>query len=265
MAADGEADDLTDLDWEWKARAIAIPAALIIAVGFHAVATGHFLQRTFLTMMVHEVGHAVTALACGFRAVPTLWKTLIADHRAIVVTALVGALDLAVLVRWALARRWLLAGCAGAALALQLIGTFAIDARTAQAAITFGGDGGAMVLGTILMLTFFAGRHTQIYRGALRWGFLVIGAAAFVDTFATWWRAQDDPSAIPFGEIEGVGLSDPTKLRDVYGWSVDDIVDDYVALGVACLVVLVAVWAWQVDAARRAARARDATGPGTRS
>ena len=24
---------------------------------------------------------------------------------------------------------------------------------------------------------------------------------------------------IPFGEIEGVGLSDPSKLQDVYGWS----------------------------------------------
>jgi hypothetical protein len=110
-----------------------------------------------------------------------------------------------------------------------------------------------MVIGTALMATFFAGRDTQLYRGALRWGFLVIGAAAFVDTFAMWWTARTDSSVIPFGEIEGVGLSDPSKLKDVFGWTIDDIVDRYVTLGLVCALVLSVVWAWQVSVARREA------------
>lgn len=243
-----------DDDFEWKARAIAIPSALALALVFHAFPLGHFLQRTWLTMIVHECGHAVTALLFGFPAAPTVWKTIIAGDRTALVVVLVGALNVAVLVRWWLAERWLLAGCAAAVVALQVIGTFMLSETDAQAWIAFAGDGGALVLGTILITTFFAGRDTQIVRGALRWGFLVIGAAAFVDTFAMWWTAQSDRSGIPFGEIEGVGLSDPSKLR-AYGWSTDDIVDRYVALGVACLIVLAIVWAWQVQVARREAAA----------
>lgn len=249
-----QGDDLVDLDLEWKLRAWAVPAALALAVAFHAWSMGHFLQRTFLSMMVHEAGHAVTAWWCGFKAMPTLWKTMIGESRTLVAELFVGLLCVAVTARWALAQRWALAACGAAAAALWLGGTFGLSVGEAQALITFGGDGGAMVLGTILMATFFVGRDTQIYRGALRWGFLVIGAAAFVDTFATWWSAQDDARVIPFGEIEGVGLSDPSKLKDVFGWKVDEIVDRYVTLGAACLVALAAVYAWGVWSARREAR-----------
>ena len=100
---------------------------------------------------------------------------------------------------------------------LQFCGTTA-HVDTAQLAIIFGGDGGAMVIGTLLILTFFAPEGSKFRHGALRWGLLVIGAAAFVDTASTWWRARTDLGVIPFGEIEGVGLSDPSKLAEA-GWS----------------------------------------------
>ena len=47
---------------EWKLRAGAIPGALLVALAFHAWPTGHFLQRTFLSMIVHEVGHLLLHL-----------------------------------------------------------------------------------------------------------------------------------------------------------------------------------------------------------
>jgi hypothetical protein len=254
-------DDFSDPELEWKLRAIAVPAAILIAVAFHATSLGHQVQRIWLTMMVHETGHAVTALLSGFPAAPTLWKTIVANDRSLLATALVALLVGAVMLRWWYDDRRLLAAIAAALLLVQLWWTFGLTRREAMALFTFGGDGGAMVLGAVLMATFFAARDTQLYRGALRWGFLVIGAAAFVDTFATWWTARTDPSVIPFGEIEGVGLSDPSKLKDVYGWSVDDIVDRYVTLGLVCAVVLAIVWAWQVSVARREAiaarRSRD--------
>jgi hypothetical protein len=93
-----------------------------------------------------------------------------------------------------------------------------------------------MVLGTALMATFFCGRDTQVNKGGLRWGFLVIGSAGFVDAFGTWWAARTNVDAIPFGANEGVGLSDPSKLMDVYGWS---------------LIVLAAVWGVGVRQVRR--------------
>jgi len=67
---------------EWKVRAIAIPAAVALAVAFHAWPLGHALQRTFLSMIVHELGHATTAWWCGFGALPGLWKTLVPETRA---------------------------------------------------------------------------------------------------------------------------------------------------------------------------------------
>jgi hypothetical protein len=238
---------------EWKLRAYAVPAAILIAIGFHAWPLGHFLQRTWLSMMVHEVGHATTALLCGFGAAPTLWKTMIAQDRSLLATALVAALIGAVAWRWWVDDRRLLAGLAIALLVVQAWWTFGLDDDEARALITFGGDGGAIVLGTVLMTTFFSAEDSYLTRNALRWGFLVIGAAAFVDTFATWWTARTDPSVIPFGEIEGVGLSDPSKLRDVEGWSTGQIVDRYVTLGVVCALALAIVSLWQVRVARRAA------------
>jgi hypothetical protein len=79
----------------------------------------------------------------------------------------------------------------------------------------------------------------------------VIGSATIVDTFATWWSARSNPAAIPYGEIEGVGLSDPSKLERMYGWSQDDIVGRYVLVGCACLAIIAAVYAWGIYTIRR--------------
>src|SRR5205823_2495043 len=97
---------------EWKLRAAAIPAAIGLALAFHAWPTGHWLQRTFLSMMVHELGHAVTAWWCGFAALPTVWKTLIPETRSAFFSLVVLALEGGVFVRgWRLSRTgWMLAG-----------------------------------------------------------------------------------------------------------------------------------------------------------
>ena len=248
------ADDVPfDAALEWKLRAAAIPAAIALAVAFHAWPTGHFIQRTFLSMMVHEVGHAVTAWFCGFAAIPTLWKTLIPESRSAVISLLVLALGGFLAVRGWSARRWGVAAVGVALVGLMLAGRFELSRDRAHEAITFGGDAGAMVLGTLLMLTFFASEDSQLRTNHLRWGFLVIGAAALVDTFSTWWTARTNPDVIPFGEIEGVGLSDPSKLDEVYGWTAHQIVHRYVVLGVSCVLVLTAAWAYFTYVARRAA------------
>ena len=247
------ADD--DGEREWKLRAWAIPVALGLAVVFHAWDLGHWLQRTFLSMMVHELGHAVTAWWCGFAALPTLWKTLVPETRSLAVTAVLAAV--LGLVAW---RAWRegktpLAALAAGLLGLALIGAFATAMSRARALIAFGGDAGAMVLGTLLMMTMFAGPESRLRTNQLRWGFLVIGAAAYVDTFSTWWAARSNPGVIPFGEIEGVGRSDPSQLHQVYGWTATDLVDRYVMVGVAGALALAVVWG--VATWRERTRARE--------
>ncbi len=257
-----DVDDVADEDRvaEWKLRAIAIPAALIIAVLFHQWSTGRFLQRTFFAMGVHEVGHAVTAWWCGIRAIPTLWKTLIAPERSAFIGFLVIAFNGFWIVRGALERRYRMLAVGAVLLAIQLVASFALSLRDAQQWITFGGDGGAMVLGTLLMCCFFVDRDSKLHHGGVRWGLLVIGAAAFVDTFAMWWSARSDADVIPFGEIEGVGQSDPSKLTEVFGWSQQRLIHSYVTLGCVCLAVLLVVWAWNVRRVRPSGTARPTGG-----
>jgi len=251
VSDDDEPDQLDDLDYtiEWKLRAIAVPAAFVLSWLFHQSPTGHSLQRTFLTMIPHELGHAVTAWLAGFAAIPSVWKTLIFS-RGWLMPLLVGAGNAALLyVGWRRDRTLLLvAGLILGGLQLVLTTTSTDDAHTA---ITFAGDGGAMIIGTLLVLTFFAPAGSAFRRGGLRWGLLVIGAATVTDTFATWWAARSNRDAIPFGEIEGVGYSDPTKLEQA-GWSVQQIVDRYVMVGGACLAVIMAATLWFTYQARAA-------------
>lgn len=237
---DGEAREAA---LERKFRRFGPPLALLLAKLFELSPFGHFLQRTFLSMMIHELGHAVSAWLLGYPAFPMLWVTSIAESRSWPWAAcLLGAFGFLVYLGRATERRWLVA-LGSALLALELLGVLQ-PAERARALITFGGDGGALVLGTVLMLLFYVPPGSPLHRGALRWGFLVIGAASFVDVFSVWWRARKDRDEIPFGLIEGVGLSDPSKLTEDHGWPVATLVNRYVALGVVCLVVLAVAWAY---------------------
>jgi len=250
VSFEDEPVDEVRYDLEWKFRAAAIPAAFLVALIFHAWPTGHWLQRTFLTMIPHELGHAITAWWSGHAAIPSLWKTIIFDGRGVIVPLLVAALNGFLVVRGWTTRNTVMTVIGLGLGGLQLLALTA-SAMTTGMAITFGGDAGAMVIGTLLVMTFFAPEGSRLRHGGLRWGLLSIGAAAFVDTFATWWSARSNRSAIPFGEIEGVGLSDPSKLEDVYGWSTSTMVDRYVLVGGLCLLAITAVWLWGIRDARQ--------------
>jgi hypothetical protein len=231
----------------------AIPAALVLAVLFHILMPG--LQRIALGMPVHELGHATCAWFTGHFAIPTLWKTPVWDKGFVFPILLFG------LFCWMIFSAWRkekigLAALGGAFILLQAWGTLVLSAKAADALIVFGGDGIGMVIATALMCLFFFGKETQLYQGWLRWGFLVIGAAAFVDMYATWWAARTDFGRIPFGHQEYVGASDPVRLVDDFGWPTEVMVKRYLVLGLCCLAALAAVYAWGVWQAKKAADAR---------
>ena len=237
---------------ELKLCVAAIPAALALALAFHLVMPG--VQRIFLGMPIHELGHALSAWFCGFWAIPTLWKTIIPEERGFLAPILLaGALGWMMFRAWQ-AQKLYLVVIGAALLAVQALGTFYLRESTAEAVFTFGGDGVGMVLAAALMASFFFGKRTQLYKGWLRWGFLVIGSAAFVDMFATWWAARSDIGAIPYGEIEGVGLSDPARLVEEHGWAISAMVRRYVLVGAGCLLALALVYAWGVRRAWLKAR-----------
>jgi hypothetical protein len=232
-----------DALWEFKYRIFALPLALLIA---------RLVARSplgMLAMVLHESGHAITAWLTGRWAVPLLWVTMHGEERSWwVVLAVTSAIIYGGFLAWKSEQRgWLWA--AGAMLIVQLI----FLRLPAGSSIVFGGDAGALVLATVLMATFYAPRESAICRSwGLRWGLLVIGAISFMQVFLLWSGPLED---IPFGEIEGVNLSDPSLLTTVYGWSVEQLVDRYMRLATVCLVILagIYVWDWSPPIGRRKA------------
>ena len=247
-----QAED-NDAQLELRLRAIAPALALVLAWLVYRSAFGQSFFRVFLSMWVHELGHAVTAWLSGFAALPGPWRTSVADERSIVVTLLLlAALGSLGYRAWRARRFGIVAGAALVALT-QLVFTFVLPAERARALITFGGDGGGLVLGTLLFLPFYSRPGSYVHRHWLRWGFLVIGAFGFMDPFLQWWRARSDTDSIPYGEMEGVGTSDPTRLTDDFNWTEKQLVSRYVTLGVVCLLVMIAAYAYGLYAARQRA------------
>jgi hypothetical protein len=234
---------------EKRFRQFALPVALVVA--WAIVHTG-FLRmplRTVLSMWVHELGHSVAAWMCGRFAFPGPWFTLVGAQRTwIVVVLSATALGFGVFRCWRTRKAW--ATFLMAAGVAQLYCTFILSNHKATSLIIWSGDGGCMILGTLLMLSFYARKRSQLRVGWLRWGFLVIGAAAFADGFTTWWAARMDREVIPFGENEGHGPSDPTVLIYQHGFSIPGLVNGYVWLGLACLALLAAAYVWGLRAER---------------
>ena len=229
-----------DVRLEYRLRVIAPPVVFGLAFLLMQSETWRSLLRTFITMWMHELGHAVAAWLSGIAAAPGPWRTVIASDRSIVFTLALLAGLAALGVRAYAAGRKDGVALVGAIAAVMLFCTFALDFHTARAMFTFGGDAGMMLLGAALALTFWSRPGSHLHTSWLRWGFLVIGALSIADGMATWWAARTDPTAIPYGLIEGVGESDPVVLEDRHGWSQSELVSRYVTVGVISLMAVAA-------------------------
>jgi len=239
--------DKQDSRQEFIYRIVAVPAALILARLLVAVAPS---AVRMLSMWVHESGHAVSAWLCGFTAMPGPWFTPVDSERSRALSVmLAGLIAFGGFHAWQ-KRRWFWVVAGGATLLVLLFCTLRLYSDQAQQLIIFGGDAGCFVLGTILMMTFYARRENAVYRNGLRWGFLVIGALSFMDAFAVWSGGIE---RIPFGENEN-GMSDPSVLTELYGWSVPLLMSRYYRLAIFCLMVLGCVYVGALSRRERAPR-----------
>jgi hypothetical protein len=234
---------------EFKYRLLALPLALLVARWL--TGTGFNMVAGMLAMVLHECGHAITAWLAGRWAIPTFWFTMIGENRSWFMVLLVtGAILLGGFQAWRVRRwGWL---CAAAAVLLLQLDIMSVPAYRQGAVIIFAGDGGAMVLATILMATFYAPRDSTLCKSwGLRWGLLVIGTLAFMHVYRLWSGPWEN---IPFGEIEGRNLSDPSLLTGMYGWSVIRLVERYLLLAKACFIGMGAMYLWGLISAYVAMR-----------
>ncbi|WP_164014762.1 hypothetical protein [Pyxidicoccus trucidator] len=234
--------------YERKLHMWVIPVVLLVSYGAVEGPLG-FVVRLF-TMPLHELGHAVSGWLCGIVAIPTLWKTLNLGRSYLAAALAAAGLGFWVFRAWK-ARRWNHVAAGGGLLFVQLVGTLFLSWPSAMVVFSFGGDAGMMLLGTALMTTMYARPGSYLHEHGLRWGFVVIGGTSFMDGFLTWWRARTDFAEIPFGQNEGVGLSDASRLVDEHGWDEGALIRRYVALGVACLVFLAVLYTVKLVQGRR--------------
>jgi hypothetical protein len=242
-----EADD--DERFEWYVRLFALPAALAVATLVHLTGFGSGLSRLIAGMWLHEFGHAVAAWFTGHSAVPLPWVTSVFERGWFISLALVAGLGLLAFGLFKRERPGL-AALAGAFALLGVLGRW-VPETSARTFIDWAGDGVGMMLATVTMLAVFARPGTRLHHGALRWGFLGLGALAFVDMFSVWVASWKDPAEIPFGQQDYAGLSDPSRLVDVAGWTEAQLVHRYLATGGACLAVLAGCWGLFVWAQRQ--------------
>lgn len=224
-----------DPEFEKAVCLLALPSMLCIALFVQITGFLSGMQRIFFAMPVHELGHAVTGWLCGFNSIPTLWKTLTPENRGYFSSFLL-LIGLGALTRYGLKNKqalWLF--LTAIILLLQLYGTFVITPGKADMYITMGGDAMGMILATLLMTSFYVGKDTQIYKGALRWGFLGIGAAAFINIFAPWWNK--DITAIGYGLTGGIP-TDSWKMINIHLWQWDALFNVHITLGLVCLTAL---------------------------
>jgi hypothetical protein len=254
MVTDPQHEVIADARFELRVRQLAPPLTLLLLYAALSLPTLAGALRIFLSMWLHELGHTVSAWLCGFAALPGPWRTRVPEARSWWVLGLV-LLGLG----WSAWRVWAsglderprqLALAAVAAAAALVVWLWTWPEERASQLILFAGDGGGMVLGVALIACFFVGQEHRFHHTGLRWGFLVIGAAAYLDPARVWLRASD-PDTIAFGHIEGVGDSDPSRLVDGHDWSVDALVGRYQTLLWACAAAIVLLYVRGVLAARK--------------
>jgi hypothetical protein len=148
----------------------AVPAGLLVARLLMGVSMAQAMTRIWVSMWFHELGHAVTAWFCGFTAMPMPWVTSIGQERSwLMVAALAVAIGLLFRFGWQTEQKGIW-GLAVGLWAVQAVGTLGASQPRAQLWITFGGDGGALVIGALFVLAFHLRFDEAPHWGELRWG-----------------------------------------------------------------------------------------------
>jgi len=220
-------------------RIFALPGALLFG---WLVNLAMPTIAAFLSMWLHESGHAITAWFCGYAAFPTAWITLIPEERGRWISVVLGAAAATGGYFAFRLQRWLWVAVSAGVLMLFVLGNLQTDSH-ARLLFTFWGEGGAYVLATVLMLAFYARSDSSITRTQVRWGLLILGAIAFWSVY-TRWAGGFENIAQYLEDTDERGIpSDMRVLTLVYGWSTYVLIHHYWTLGHACLVTLAGSYA----------------------
>jgi hypothetical protein len=224
-------------------RLFAFPGFYVVMWFFSDTDPGRFVLRTFFGMWLHELGHAAAAWLTGRWALPVPWFTYSFGQNIVVSVAMFGGA--AALIRFGRQRDSLTTMALGGTLALATLAGHLAPTSFKKPFFTFGGEAGAMVFGALMSCGFLVRSPLRVFRGGLRWGWLVIGSASWADAARLWWTSKTDFAQIPFGVEDGTP-SDASRLVDEFGWDAQVMVRRFllvaaVSLGAAMMAFVAAL------------------------
>jgi Zn-finger nucleic acid-binding protein len=225
-------------------NALAVPLAL--GFGLVASAVFGFFVDIFLSMPLHELGHASVAWFSGRYAMPLPFITFsVASEKSFWVGLALSALLMAGLLLGLRERRRYLVGLAGAGFALQVVMTLLVSNSASVRLGTFCGCAGEIIFSTLLIVSFHYRLPDQLRWDFFRYLALLAGALPLVRALLRWRAVLGDLSLLPVGSALG-GRQDPdgdmNKLLG-WGWSARSIASTYLWLGYACLAIIAAHYA----------------------
>ena len=223
------------------ANTYALPAALLVGLLAHALGFSVLVWAT-LEMWFHELGHAMVAWLGGFIAVPLpFFTTVPRDDRSVVVILIVLGMIGAIAYETAKRRLWALVAFAGALAVVQVLLTFVLNPAQSTQWWIFAGQGGAIVLPTLVMLAFYQ-------RIGWRWDFwrypaTLLAAVGLVHAMFVWVGVARGTGLIPHGSAVGQeSEGDMERLVRTYGWTKESLAQTYLFLGSACLASLLVAY-----------------------
>lgn len=213
----------------------AVPVALLIGISlsfFH----GFTLIAWYVGMLFHELGHAVAGWLGGMLAIPTPFAVTITMGRSVAFALLFLILWLLGLIGSINARSRILQVFFLTLIVLQIKMSFFMTSEQATEIHIAAGAGGEIAFAALLL-----GAFSYRLPRRLRWDFwrlpaLMIGAMLFADVIILWIKIKMGRAAIPWGSA--VGLSndgDMSRLRDVYGWTEADIIQNFYMFSLAAI------------------------------
>lgn len=199
----------------------------------------------FISMWVHEFGHATIAWFSGYRAMVTFAGTIISFDRSLFVYfGILILIGLTFYSGWKEQKKTTMIICIILAI-MQFILTWKTSYSTYRMLLYFGGIGGEFYLSALLIIAFYWRLPEKFYWEFWRFFALIIGATTFWGNFTKWHRISKGKVDIPWGTFwggRGDSGGDLNVLNNEVGWSADQIINTYNTLGFICFLVIIGTY-----------------------
>ncbi|WP_330203265.1 J domain-containing protein [Cyanobacterium sp. Dongsha4] len=226
---------------EIKTNTYALPIAFLIAFAIN------FIDPLvwFISVWIHELGHATLAWFSGYRAMVTFAATIVSfEHSLFVYFGILFLLLLTIYSTWKENKKYVIIFLVFL-IFLQFILTWTISRSTYGMLLAFAGIGGEFYLSTLFIVGFYWNLPKRFYWEFWRYIFLVWGMITFWGSWTRWQKIKAGKSQIPWGTFwsgRGDSGGDLNILRNQHDWGIEQIINTYNTLGFICFLVILFVY-----------------------